>query len=177
MPLRNFAIALSLLTASCTAPRAVEHITTEHAFLHRFVGDWAMEGWSDSQGSEGRVPFKGTFRCNSILNGHFIQMETSGQLGDAPWLASAIVGFDTEKQKFQSVSITANGTSLSARAEGEFNKARDGFVVQRESKHPGTGELRTIRYEHRALPGRLELRVFAGVDELTQIGFYESWRR
>ncbi len=177
MNCRQLALSVALLATSCATTQVAEPLSEQHAFLHRFVGDWSMTGWGLAQNEEGRVPFSGTFRCKPILEGRFIQMETEGTLGEDPWLANAIVGFDLDRKVFQSVSVTANGTSLASQATGTFNDARDGFVVSRESTNPATGESRTIRYEHRALDDRFELSIFRQADPPEPIGFYECRAR
>jgi hypothetical protein len=123
-----------------------------HKVLEQFVGEWetTTRMWMEGP-AKPAAESKGTSVVSWVMDGRFIQQESTGQMMGMPHRGVGFTGYDNFKKKYVMSWIDNTATALYT---GEGTADRDGKVMTFYGKmdEPMTGEKnKTIRYVTRII--------------------------
>jgi len=110
----------------------------EHKALGSLVGNWKAEVkcWMDPGAAPEVTP--GIAKATWQLKGRFLQEEFHGQMMGKPFTGQLLLGFDNTKQRFQSVWLSDNQTSMFI-SEGSGDSGNKVITLEGKATCPATG--------------------------------------
>lgn len=115
----------------------------EHARLQKLQGQWDLAiTMSMTPGQPTQT--KATATCQTLMDGRFVEENTTGDMMGQPFFGKGISGYDNITKKYVSIWIDNMGTGI-MRSEGVADKSGNVIRWTGESSDPMTGKVAKFR--------------------------------
>ena len=152
---------------------AVSRPGAEHRWLEPLVGSWAIDlRWQGPGGAETRVA--GTSENRWILDGRFLQSDSTAGEGPSRIDATTIYGFDNRQKKFFALGLHNLATYI-LELSGSYDPASHSFLLSGKERDELTGGVLVYRELLKVEgPDRHVLRVYFDVPGRTPARILEA---
>lgn len=116
----------------------------QHAMLERMAGSWDLEVrmWMDPSAEP--TTSSATAERRMVMDGRFLEEETSGSFMDAPFEGYALTGYNNVTGEFEATWIDNHSTIIFI-SRGELDPDGDGLVFRGTYSDPVTGSEKESR--------------------------------
>ncbi len=109
-----------------------------HKLLHRFLGTWDTETRMNIPGAS-PPPEKGTATCHWLMEGRWLQCDTTGQMMGMPMKTSYILGYNNFKMSYVSAAMNSFDTAM-IYSEGDLDPSGKALLMYGTLDEYLTGE-------------------------------------
>jgi hypothetical protein len=135
----GMALAASFVQDEELAPASASVATAAHQLLLKDVGVWDAEVKFYMGGPDSVPAVSKAVETNEMIGDLWLLSRFEGDFGGAPFNGSALLGYDTEQERYVGVWVDNTSTHM-ATMVGDYDEVENTLTYDVESRNPVTGE-------------------------------------